>query len=111
MTRADALRDLAERLAECNGAVRVISTVLGTAAIAAAEMADGDVDDLPAPALARPETIPVRYAAKMDAGAFVIASQRGDPIAFAETQAAAERVAVALNMLAAIEDQEAQNAA
>lgn len=109
MTRADALRDLAERLAEANGAVRVVSTVLGMAAIAAAEMADAEPEDARMPA--RPATVQQRYRAVMDAGAFVVAPMRGGPIAFAETQAAADRIAAALNLMAAVEEQEAGDAA
>lgn len=109
MTRSEALRDLAERLAEANGAIRVVSTVLGMAAIAAAEMSDAESADTAAPPK-RPASVAARFSAHADAGAHVVMCG-GAAVAFAETPEWAERVAAALNLAAAIDEQEPTDAA
>ena len=111
----DALRDLAERLAECNGAVRLVSTVMAMAAAAAAELCEtAEQDEPPAPTTApdRPTAVRVRYLARSEPGSsMVVPVGGGDAVAFTETPDTAKRIAYALDLLAAIEEQEAGNAA
>ncbi len=66
-------------------------------------------DELPAaPAVpVRPAAVPRRYGVRVESGAFLVAAGQAAPIAFAETKDAAEHVAAALNLAAAIEEQDA----
>lgn len=103
MKQAEALRDLAERLAEIAGGARLVANALGTAAIAAGEMCEIEPERAAARAT-RPTEIPVRFIARDETGSFSVSPLKGDPLAYAETREAAERIAAALNLAAAIEE-------
>jgi hypothetical protein len=106
--REEALRDLAERLAECNGAVRLVSTVMATAAAAAMELAQGFPESAPIQIQQppeRPATVPVRFIVRTEPGSFLVTPAASDEaIAYTQTVAQAEHVAEALNMLAAVKE-------
>ena len=113
--QAEALRDLAERLAECNGAVRLVANVLAMAASVSAELCEAGDRESPeasAPVPQRPASIPIRYLARTEPGSsLVVPAAGGEAIAYTEAPDSAHRIATALNLLAAIEEQEVKDAA